>query len=69
MQQGRGVEVMPRSTIEWQGIVSTLRETLEDVLLTMELQEGEGIAADIRALEAFDELDRFLSGIKQDLGI
>jgi len=54
---------------EWEGVLSSLEETLEDVLDQLDRSKQEGIRADIRALDAFDELDRFLSGVKQDLGV
>lgn len=62
-----GREAMSLS--EWQGTLETLKETLEGILMGLELGRGEGIRPDILGLEAFDELDRYMSGVKRDLGI
>ena len=54
---------------EWEGVLLSLQETLEDVLENIKLAKQEGIRSDIMALDAFDELDKFLSGVKADLGV
>jgi hypothetical protein len=58
-----------RVTPNWEGIISTLEENLEDVLGTLDQQKHEGVRADVRVLEAFDTLDRFMKAIHQDLGV
>jgi len=54
---------------EWEGTLDSLKETLEGVVMTVDLGRQEGIRADILALEALDELDGWLSRIKQDMGV
>jgi hypothetical protein len=58
-----------RAEAEWMGIIDSLEEVLEDVLNDMRLAQSEGIRADIIALDAFDSLDSYLTGIKRDLGV
>lgn len=60
---------MNTSQAEWAGIIETLEETLEDVLSDLRRARAEGIQSDITALELFDQLDHYLSGIKRDMGI
>lgn len=53
----------------WAGVVSSMTETLDDLLDTLDMHRQLGTRPDIVALEALDELDRFLSMMKQDLGV
>jgi hypothetical protein len=57
------------SLAAWAGTLETLEENLDGILITVRLGKEEGIRKDILCLEAFDELDRYLSSVKRDLGI
>lgn len=57
------------SLAEWKGTLEGLKEALESVQMGIQLSEDENVRVDLIALEAFDELDRYLSSVKRDLGI
>lgn len=63
------IESGGRATPNWEGTISALEEVLEDVLDSLAMERAEGIRADVRALNAFDEIDRFMSAVKQELGV
>lgn len=64
-----GVDGRARSVPDYEAIIEALKECLEDTLSAINLGREEGIRPHILALEALDELDGFLNGLKRDLGV
>lgn len=60
---------MNTSQAEWWGILDTLEEQLEDLRFDLKQQRAERIQPDVIALDLFDKLDRYLTGVKRDMGI
>ncbi len=58
-----------RAVPQWEGYLDSLQETLESILYSIEANRRMGVRANIACLEAYDELDRYMSTIKSDLGI
>lgn len=58
-----------RSIPDWEAVILGLQETLEDVLDTLEMETQQGIRADIRALNAYGELNEHIKLVEQDLGL
>ena len=64
-----GWESRGRSVPDWKATVDSLKECLEGVLMGIEMGRQEQLRDDVLALEALDELDGYLNGLKRDLGV
>jgi hypothetical protein len=53
----------------WSGYVDGLQEVMEDLLFTIEQARRTGVRDDITCLEIYDNLNRYLDAVKQELGI
>ena len=64
-----GWEHRERSVPNYEGIVESLRECLENSLIGLDMAKRDGLGADVTALTALEELDSFLNSLKRDLGV
>lgn len=62
-------EPTERSIPEWETILQGLEESLEGVLLLIDQGRANESRPDVLTLDAFDELDSYLSAQKRDLGM